>query len=73
MKLSLQKDDISNQWERDEIPKMIKGYMIKHEINKVEDFYFFSRIWGRKNIQNKVLLSVICKHLNCINKEKIKK
>ena len=39
-----------NQKKKDEIPKMINGYMIKHGINKIEDFFlpFFSKIWSGK-------------------------
>lgn len=34
--------------EKDEIPKMINGYIIKCGINKKEDFFSFFRIWAGK-------------------------
>ena len=38
MKLSIWKGDISNQWRKDEIPKIISSCMIKCGINKIEVF-----------------------------------
>lgn len=35
--------------EKDEIPKMINGYIIKCGINKKEDFFLFFQNLGREN------------------------
>lgn len=64
-----------NQKKKDEIPKMINVYMIKHGINKIEDFFspiLFQNL-VRENHLNKALLSIICNHLICVNTKKIEK